>query len=161
MLGYISPHPSLQDYFLNSMDWEQTYSHEYLGHQVLENLYFDPFKNEIEWTNPLVFGAKASTLDTPTLREIQNMSPPEIDGWYNAMDAEIAALHAKHTMIEIPRCQVPPGKQIVKSTWVFWRKRRPSGEINKLKARFVVRGDLQVLDEPQTTFSPVVAWSII
>jgi hypothetical protein len=30
MLGYIFPLPSLQDYFLNSMDWEQTFSHEYL-----------------------------------------------------------------------------------------------------------------------------------
>jgi Reverse transcriptase (RNA-dependent DNA polymerase) len=77
------------------------------------------------------------------------------------MDAEIAALRAKDTMAEIPRIQVPKGKQVVKSTWVFRQKRRPSGEIYKLKARFVVRGDLQILDEPQSTFSPVVAWSTV
>jgi hypothetical protein len=75
----------------------------------LENLHFDPIRNEIKWTHTLAFGAKSSSLDTPTLRQIQNMLPPEIDGWYNAMDAEIEALHAKDTMIEISRCQVPPG----------------------------------------------------
>jgi hypothetical protein len=50
-------------------------------------------------------------------------------------------------MIEIKRSQVPLDKQVIKSTWVFCRKRRPSGEIYKLKARFVIRGDLQILDD--------------
>jgi Reverse transcriptase (RNA-dependent DNA polymerase) len=111
--------------------------------------------------HPLAFAAKASSLDSPTLLEIQNMPSSEIDQWYEAMDIEIAALHNKKTMIEIPRSQVPQGKQIVKSTWAFCRKRRPSGKVYKLKARFVVRGDLQVLDDTQSTFSPVVSWSTV
>jgi hypothetical protein len=52
-------------------------------------------------------------------------------------------------MIWIKKSQVPPGKQVIKSTWVFRRKRQPNGEIYKLKARFVVRGDLQGLDDTQ------------
>jgi hypothetical protein len=56
---------------------------------------------------------------------------------------------------------VPPGKQIVKSIWIFRRKRHLNGEIHKLKARFVVRGDLQILDGAQSTFSPMVSWSTV
>ena len=75
------------------------------------------------------------------------------------MDVELQALRDKNTMIEINRCDVPKGKQIDKSTWAFKSKRRPNGEIYKLKARFVVRGDLQRLDDTDSTFSPVVDWS--
>ena len=89
------------------------------------------------------------------------MKPPELDKWYDAMDAEISALREEKTMIEIPPSNVLNGKQIVKSTWVFHHKRCPSGKVYKLKARFVVRGDLQQLDESQSTFSPVVAWSTV
>ena len=74
------------------------------------------------------------------------MPADEIDRWYDAMDIELQALQDKQTMTEINRCDVPKGKQIVKSTWAFKRKRRPNDEIYKLKARFVVRGDLQRLN---------------
>jgi hypothetical protein len=57
------------------------------------------------------------------------------------MDVELHALRDKKTMTEVNCCDVPKGKQIVKSTWAIKRKRRPDGEIYKLKARFVVRGD--------------------
>ena len=89
------------------------------------------------------------------------MTPDEIEQWYEAMDVELQALRDKQTMIEINRNDVPQGKQIVKSTWAFKRKRRPNGEIYKLKARFVVRGDLQRLDDNDSTFSPVVDWSTV
>jgi hypothetical protein len=49
----------------------------------------------------------------------------------------------------------------VKSTWAFRRKRRPNGLIHKLKSRFVVRGNLQILDATEGTYSPVVDWSTI
>jgi hypothetical protein len=55
------------------MDWEKPCSREYLGHQALEKIYFDPLKSKIEWTHPLAFGAKVLSLDTPSLREIQSM----------------------------------------------------------------------------------------
>lgn len=86
------------------------------------------------------------------------MPPDEIERWYEAMDIELQALHDKETMIEIDRCDVPTGKQIIKSTWAFKRKRRPNGEIYKLKASFVKQQRLDALDSP---FSPVVDWSTI
>ena len=69
------------------------------------------------------------------------MTPGKIAQWYDAMDVELHALRDKKTMTEVNRCDVPKGKQIVKSTWAFKRRRRPNGEIYKLKARFLVRGD--------------------
>ena len=64
----------------------------------------------------------ASSFNAPTLREIQRLSPAEIELWYEAMDIELQALRDKDTMIEINRSDVPHGKQIVKSTWAFKRK---------------------------------------
>ena len=67
----------------------------------------------------------------PTLCEIQRIPPKEIEDWYEAMDVELDALRQKNTMTEIDRSDVPIGKQIVKSTWAFRRKRRPNGEVHK------------------------------
>ena len=50
-------------------------------------------------------------------------------------------------------------KDIVKSTWVFCKKRKPSGEVSRCKSRLCVRGDLTkntcTSDE---VFAPVVDW---
>ena len=143
------------------MDWDIPFAPEYLGHLDIENLHTDPFTQEIEWQHPLAMAAKANSADMPMLHEIQKLPPDEIERWYEAMDIELGALREKQTMSEIPRSAVPPDKQIVKSTWAFRRKRRPNGEIHKYKARFVVRGDLQKLDETESTYSPVVDWSTI
>jgi hypothetical protein len=77
-----------------------------------------------------------------------------VDQWYEAMDIELEALRNKQTIIEIKQADVPQGKQIIKSTRAFRRKRHPNGEIHKLKARFVVRSDLQILDNCEGTYSP-------
>ncbi len=77
------------------------------------------------------------------------------------MDIELEALRNKDTFSAINRSDVPAGHQIIKTTWAFRRKRRPNGEDHKLKARFVVRGDLQRLDESESTYSPVVDWSTL
>jgi hypothetical protein len=46
-----------------------------------------------------------------------------INEWYGEMDLEIFALQDEQTIAEIPRNQVPAETQIVKSTWVFDKKR--------------------------------------
>jgi hypothetical protein len=149
------------DQVLHSLNFSLPYAFEYLGHQVLENLHYDSIHNETEWVHPLSFAAKASSLDSPSLKDIPCMPIQEMEQWYDAMDIEIKALHDKKTMVEIPCRDVPKGKQIIKSTWAFWKKRRPSGEVYKLKACFCVRGNLQTLVESQSTFSPVVSWSTV
>ena len=48
---------------------------------------------------------------------------------------------------------------VIKSTWAFKVKRYPSGLIRKFKARFCVRGDMQIAGvDFDETFAPVVNW---
>ena len=48
---------------------------------------------------------------------------------------------------------------IIKITWAFNVKRYPSGLIYKFKARFCVRGDMQIAGvDFDETFAPVVNW---
>ena len=161
MLGHIVPTLNHDDLFLHSLDWDAPFIESYASYHMLNLLHVDPYTDEVEWFHPFTLGAKASSEDTPTLRDIQRLSPAEIDLWYDAMDIELEALRNKDTFTEIHRTSVPNGCQIIKSTWAFRRKRRPNGEIHKLKARFVVRGDLQVLNETESTYSPVVDWSTV
>ncbi|KAI2509575.1 hypothetical protein MHU86_4836 [Fragilaria crotonensis] len=161
LLGHIVPNLSHDDLFLHSLDWDAPFSDDYASYHAINELHTDPFSNEIEWFHPFTLAAKASSADTPTLRDIQRLTPQEIDLWYEAMDIELAALRDKNTMTEIARSDVPHGHQIIRSTWAFRRKRRPNGEVHKLKARFVVRGDLQILNSSEGTYSPVVDWSTV
>jgi hypothetical protein len=161
LIGNIVPALSHDDIFLHSLDWDAPFVDDFRSYESTNILHVDPHDNEIEWFHPFTLAAKASSADTPTLRDIQKLPPQEIDLWYDAMDLELEALRSKDTMIEIKRSDVPQGKQIIKSTWAFRRKRRPNGEIHKLKARFVVRGDLQVLENSEGTYSPVVDWSTV
>ena len=67
------------------------------------------------------------------------------------------ALIKKEVWDEVPKSDAKT--KILPVTWVFRRKRTPTGKIKKFKARLCVRGDLQEGDFE--TFSPVVAWSTI
>ncbi len=149
------------DLFLHSLDWDAPFTEDFASYHSLNLLHIDPYTKEVDCFHPFTLGAKASSEDTPTLRDIQRMSPAEVDLWYDAMDIELEALRNKDTFLEINRSDVPAGHQIIKSTWAFRRKRRPNGEVHKLKTLFVVRGDLQRLDESESTYSPVVDWSTV
>jgi hypothetical protein len=100
-------HPRINDTFLHSVNWNLPYSADYACHQALELLHSDPVSNEVEWSHPFAFSAKATSLDNPTLRDIQKMGQDEMNEWYNAMDIELAALQAKDTMVEILHSEVP------------------------------------------------------
>ena len=161
MLGHIVPNLTHDDLFLHSLDWDAPFSSAYGSLHSLNLLHVDPFTNEVDWIHPFTLAAKASSADTPTLREILQLPPDEIELWYDSMDIELQALREKKTMTEINRSDVPNNKQIVKSTWAFKKKRRPNGEMYKRKSRFCIRGDLQILDDNESTFSPVVDWSTV
>ena len=161
LLGNIVPSLTHDDLFLHSLDWDAPFVGAYCPYHDINELHVDPYTNEVEWYHPFTLAAKASSADSPTLRKIQRMSPQEIDEWYTAMDTELGALQQKDDMKEIKRRDVPARKQIIKSTWVFKRKRRPNGLVHKLKARLVVRGGLQLLGADESTYSPVVDWSTV
>jgi transposase InsO family protein len=161
LVGIHQPDRLQEDQIFDNLDWDTRFHGEYTGLQDINDLHTDPATGKVEWQHPFSMGVKASNADTPMLREIHKLSPAESNAWYDSMDVEIAALRAKNTMIEINRSDVPADQQIIKSTWAFRRKRRPNGDIYKLKSRFVVQGGLQILTPTEQTYSPVVDWSTV
>ena len=82
--------------------------------------------------------------------------------YIEAMKKEVSQLMKQNTWKRVPRNDVPPGRIILKSIWVFKLKRLPDGTALKYKARFCVRGDLQTEGVDYfETYAPVVQWSTI
>ena len=118
-------------------------------------------------TTPNVFQAsmlisadsfKASTGDPDTLSWDQAMGDvTHLEKWMGAALQEISSLE-KHGTWEVDDIANAKTK-ILPGTWVFRIKRAPDGSIQKYKARYCVRGDLQV--EQNETYAPVVGWSTI
>ena len=76
--------------------------------------------------------SKIESEDYPSFKEIMRMSPKERAKWLDSMDEEIQALlktgaceFADHADVLKER------KEIVKSTWAFRKKRKPSGEVTR------------------------------
>ena len=73
------------------------------------------------------------------------MNGPDSEGFYEAMKTEVETLEEKMGCWEVlPR---PKDKNVLPGTWAFRRKRYPDGTVKKLKARFCVRGDMQIQGE--------------
>lgn len=125
----------------------------------------DSINQELISQNPMAFQAKLKTADSPSLRDILRMTDlDEQNKWFEAMDSEIQALLKKGTFKPVLRSvATSQNKEIVGTTWVFKRKRKPDGTIIKYKARLVVRGDqqTQVGNTVDETYAPVVSWSTI
>ena len=83
------------------------------------------------------------------------------------MEAEIKELLRQNTWKSVPRDSIPNGKdgkkkKVLKGTWVFKLKPLPDRTPSKFKARYCVRGDMQVEGEDFfDTYAPVVQWSTV
>ncbi|KAK4270798.1 hypothetical protein QN277_019568 [Acacia crassicarpa] len=79
--------------------------------------------------------------------------------WKQAIEEELRALHKNGTwkITDLPR-----GKSVVSSKWVFTVKYNPDGSVNKYKARLVARGFTQTYGiDYQETFAPVAKLNTI
>jgi hypothetical protein len=123
----------------------------------------DPSRSDLVDWHPITFQAKVYDADNPSLRDVLLLPEPEKSQWLEAMNAELTQLMEKNCFEVFDRSDImQKGFEIVKSTWVLRRKRFPDGQLNKLKARFCVRGDMQVTNiSASTTYAPVVDWSIV
>ena len=94
----------------------------------------------------------ASAADPDTLSYDEAMRSQDVEEFKLAKFKEIDSLKEHETWDVVPKSQAP-GK-LLPGTWTFRRKRHPSGEIRKYKARWCARGDLE--EEAEDTYAPVV-----
>ncbi len=129
---------------------------------------WDSETGEFDLRNPVAFAAmqrakkpkKGSDPDYPMYH--QAMSSSEYREWQDAMVKEIRMLETMGTWKKIPRASVPANKRVIKSTWAFRLKRSPDGTPTKYKARFCVRGDMEIKGVDYfESYSPVVQWSTV
>ena len=112
-----------------------------------------------EWLHPMILAAKANSEDNPTWAEAMN--GPLKEGYMEAARTEIETLQEMEAWDLVDR---EDWMNVLPSTWAFKCKRRPDGLVQKLKARFCVRGDRQIdgVDfDSDEIYSPVVSWSTV
>ena len=153
-----------------TMDWEKvTNDPLYQQFHRVFSLYVDAKTKELlcpdQAIHPFSLSAKMDSDDYPTFREILRMDPEERTKWFESMDEELQALFESGACEFIDRSEVIKlKKEIVRSIWSFRRKRKPSGEITRLKSRLCLRGDEQRATSDYTTnetFAPVIEWVTI
>ena len=114
------------------------------------------------------FAAKSKKKKDPDMPSyFEALSSPEAEEWIKAMQTEVKELLRIKTWTRMDRSAVPLGpdgkpRRILKGTWAFKLKRLPDGTPLKYKARYCVRGDLQVEGvDFFETYAPVVQWSTV
>ena len=120
----------------------------------------DPFDFTINTfpTFSLAALKSASSADNPCWHEA--MKGPNADGFLCVSTLEIATLQEMDAWTQIPVTKKM--NVLLDSTWAFKINHFPDGLIQKLKARFCVRGDQQIEGiDFFDTFAPVVQWSTV
>jgi hypothetical protein len=119
-----------------------------------------PTKAVGEWYFPMSTGEWAVMQASIVMDEPRSLSDAlrtdEAAEWKAAADREYAALMKNETWELTP---LPPGRKPIKTTWVFRRKLKDDGTIDKYKARLCAKGFQQIpgLDYDET-FAPVAQY---
>ena len=109
-----------------------------------------------------LFGLKSKVHDPDTPNMGEAMTGPYREKFLAAMRQEIEELEGHKTWKVLKRSSLPEGANILPSTWAFKIKRYPDGRLRKFKARFCVRGDMQIEGvDYGDKYAPVVAWSTV
>jgi hypothetical protein len=84
---------------------------------------------------PVEFAGTVSGSDPRTYKVA--MRSPDAPEWSKACKDEIFALESNNTWEVV---ELPPGKKVINSGWVFKVKRNPDGSVERYKARLVAKG---------------------
>ena len=99
--------------------------------------------------------SKISSNDPCTVKDA--LSRPDANDWKLAMQEEYEALMANNTW---ELSDIPAGRKPIKCKWIFKTKRNHIGEIDRYKARLVIKGYSQRMGEDyDETYAPVVRHS--
>ena len=80
--------------------------------------------------------------------------------WEGAINLEVASIIGNQVYSEIPLSEVPIGRKLLPIRWVFKRKTRKDGTVEKYKARLVVKGFKQIEGEDYfDMFSPTLKYA--
>lgn len=81
------------------------------------------------------------------------MASPHREDWLKAMQSEMASILANKTYTLV---ECPDGAQPIRGKWVFKIKRTATGEIERFKCRYVIKGFMQRWGEDYfDTYAPV------
>ena len=65
------------------------------------------------------------------------MTSPEAPFWKEAINSEVESILKNHTWELV---DIPPGNKLIGYKWIFKRKLKVDGSIDKYKARLVAKG---------------------
>ena len=133
----------LNNSFLHSLNWQKEYAESVIDYNLFHIqhvlLQMDPKYNTVKHFDPMWLGAKANNKDTPTWNEATN--GPHFEGFWKAMDTELTTLERIDAWIIVDR---KPDMNVLDSVWTYKIKCFPDGSLQKLKARFCVKGFQQI-----------------
>lgn len=108
----------------------------------------------------ITFSLQASTKSADEPQHYNEaMRSKDRDEWYAAVTKEIGSLETQGTWG--PEMDLPKGKKVIGSRFVFKIKRTADGSIEKFKARLVAKGFTQTPNDYGETFAPVVKFTTI
>ena len=98
--------------------------------------------------------------DVYTYREM--LKQPDVAKFVEAMIKEVTDHEERSHWVCVPRYEMPRGTSTILAIWSFKRKRLPSGEILKWKARLCCHGGMQQWGVNYwETYAPVVSWAVV